>query len=377
MTFHGEKTTPAPAEPEPPEAATKPVPGAAPAAAKAPPKKVAPIEVLIRADKLPPAVTSLSRAEVRQLPGAFGDPFRAIEVLPGRDADRLRAALLLHARRAARATSATSSTASASRTSFTSPSAPRSSTRRWSSASISTRAATRRATAATPARIVVRRDHRAARRFARRGQHPHLRRRRAWSRAASPTGAGTALVGGRYSYTAALFSLISPELTPRLPRLPGADHLDLTPEDRIGLFAFGAYDLLAAEEERRSRTSLFGSEFYRFDLRYDHRFADGGKLRWATTGGFDQTRIARPAERAATCPWARASSSTEPVEPRASRCARGIDAQFDSYTADPRAGAIPEDPDTKALQRALPAAHRRRARRAGETWCGSSAGASR
>ncbi len=30
-----------------------------------------------------PAVSSLTRAEVRQLPGAFGDPFRAIESLPG------------------------------------------------------------------------------------------------------------------------------------------------------------------------------------------------------------------------------------------------------------------------------------------------------
>ena len=30
-----------------------------------------------------PRATTLSRAEVRQLPGAFGDPFRAIEALPG------------------------------------------------------------------------------------------------------------------------------------------------------------------------------------------------------------------------------------------------------------------------------------------------------
>ncbi|MFS8066876.1 MAG: TonB family protein, partial [Byssovorax sp.] len=68
VTFHGEKTTPAPAEPEPldpPEAASKPAAGEKPGAAKAPPKKVDPIEILIRADKLPPAVTSLSRAEVR------------------------------------------------------------------------------------------------------------------------------------------------------------------------------------------------------------------------------------------------------------------------------------------------------------------------
>src|SRR5207249_4000018 len=49
------------------------------------PKKgtVAVPEILVEAEKTPPAVTSLSKAEVRELPGAFGDPFRAIEALPG------------------------------------------------------------------------------------------------------------------------------------------------------------------------------------------------------------------------------------------------------------------------------------------------------
>jgi hypothetical protein len=42
------------------------------------------VEVLVHGDFREPARTaSLSRSEVRQLPGAFGDPFRAIEVLPG------------------------------------------------------------------------------------------------------------------------------------------------------------------------------------------------------------------------------------------------------------------------------------------------------
>lgn len=47
----------------------------------APPPK--PVEVTIFGERHPPGVTSLTRAEVRQLPGAFGDPFRAIEALPG------------------------------------------------------------------------------------------------------------------------------------------------------------------------------------------------------------------------------------------------------------------------------------------------------
>src|SRR5262249_7177319 len=41
------------------------------------------LEVTVRGDQPAPGVTSMSRAEVRLLPGAFGDPFRAVEMLPG------------------------------------------------------------------------------------------------------------------------------------------------------------------------------------------------------------------------------------------------------------------------------------------------------
>src|SRR5690606_10031211 len=41
------------------------------------------IDVFVEEKKPRPSVTSLRRAEVRQLPGAFGDPFRAIEIMPG------------------------------------------------------------------------------------------------------------------------------------------------------------------------------------------------------------------------------------------------------------------------------------------------------
>jgi len=46
-----------------------------------PPPKA--LDVFVEGERLPPSVTSLRRAEVRQLPGAFGDPFRAIEIMPG------------------------------------------------------------------------------------------------------------------------------------------------------------------------------------------------------------------------------------------------------------------------------------------------------
>src|SRR5262249_22306106 len=57
-------------------------------------------------------------------------------------------------------------------------------------------------------------------------------------------GRGTVLVGGRYAYTAALFSLLSPSTKLDYRDYQARITFDLTPRDRIGVFAFGSYDLL-------------------------------------------------------------------------------------------------------------------------------------
>ncbi|HEU4538556.1 MAG TPA: TonB-dependent receptor, partial [Polyangiaceae bacterium] len=65
---------------------------------------------------------------------------------------------------------------------------------------------------------------------------------------------------------------------------------DLGPRDTVTLFGFGAYDLVAERENGRLNI-LFGAEFYRLDLRHDHRFGAASNLRTAVTVGYDQTRI--------------------------------------------------------------------------------------
>ena len=41
-------------------------------------------DVVVRGERVEPGRTAtLSRTEVRQIPGVFGDPFRAIEIMPG------------------------------------------------------------------------------------------------------------------------------------------------------------------------------------------------------------------------------------------------------------------------------------------------------
>ena len=151
-------------------------------------------------------------------------------------------------------------------------------------------------------------------------------------------------MGGRYSYTGALFSLISPTLTLDYRDYQARITWNLTPRDQIGLFAFGAYDLLA-EKKNNVDTVVFGSEFYRFDLRLDHRFASGGHLRWATMGGFDQTRIATGQQNARNVPIGMRVELTQPLS-RDITVRAGIDAQFDSYSADPQRWGDPLDRDT-------------------------------
>ena len=62
------------------EAASEP-----PARLRPPPPLLLPkaLEVTVLGELPAPGVQTITRAEVRLLPGAFGDPFRAIDVLPG------------------------------------------------------------------------------------------------------------------------------------------------------------------------------------------------------------------------------------------------------------------------------------------------------
>jgi TonB family protein len=94
----------------------------------------------------------------------------------------------------------------------------------------------------------------------------------------------TVMLGGRYAYTAALLSLAAPELTLDYRDYQARASYALTPRDTLSVLSFGAYDFLKDQEN-----TLFASEFYRADLRYDHHH-DRGAARVAVTVGYDRTR---------------------------------------------------------------------------------------
>jgi hypothetical protein len=101
---------------------------------------------------------------------------------------------------------------------------------------------------------------------------------------------GVALVGGRYSYTGALLSLVNPETSLAYWDYQARVHYDLSPKDSVQVFAFGSYDFVGQETPTQSLT-LFETEFHRVDLRYDHELGPARKLRSAFTLGLDESQV--------------------------------------------------------------------------------------
>lgn len=106
-------------------------------------------------------------------------------------------------------------------------------------------------------------------------------------------GKGNVMLGGRYSYTALILSLLS-ELTLDYWDYQLLATYDLSPRDQIGVFAFGAYDYAATPPDPElAETPEDGQNavlFHRVDLRYDRRFGHSTKLRAAVTLGTEGTR---------------------------------------------------------------------------------------
>lgn len=307
------------------------------------------LDVLVKGVKHPPSVSSLSRAEVRALPGAFGDPFRAIEVLPGvtpivsglpffyvRGAppgnigyfvDGVRVPYLFHAG----AGPSVVHPAIIERVDLYAGGYP-ARHGRYAGAIV--------AAETTPPRTdwhgegVIR-----------------LVDAGALVEGGFAGGRGTALVAGRYSYTAAVFSLLSPDTTLDYRDYQARVSFDLTERDRISLFAFGAYDYLA-DSSGDIETVLFGSEFYRVDTRYDVRFPDGGSMRAAVTWGFDQTRVADGRNTQNVL----AGSRVELRKPIGTSLTLrgGLDVQHDNYTSDGQPYVDPDDPETEEYNDLFP-----------------------
>jgi hypothetical protein len=103
-------------------------------------------------------------------------------------------------------------------------------------------------------------------------------------------GRATALVAGRYGYPGPIVSAITPTLRLGYWDYQGRVAWRVGDNDTLGIFAFGSHDYLGAASTNNgvvgSIREQIGSDFHRVDLRYDHAL-DQGHLRVAATLGYD------------------------------------------------------------------------------------------
>jgi TonB family protein len=116
-------------------------------------------------------------------------------------------------------------------------------------------------------------------------------------------GRGSAMVAGRYSYTAAVLSLVVPEVTLRYWDYQGRVRYDLDAQNSVEVLSFGAGDFLGDTRTDyvstpsasgdsfmsvRREDTIVDVDFHRLDLRWDHRL-HAGNWRNALMLGLDRT----------------------------------------------------------------------------------------
>lgn len=302
-----------------------------------------PVEILVRGERLAPAVSSLTRGEVRQLPGAFGDPFRALEALPGvtpivsglpffyvRGAppgnvgyyvDGIRIPFLYHV-----AVGPSVIHPGLIERVDLYPGGYPAELGRYAGGIVSAETAPPKSELHGEANV---RTFDAG----------------ALVETGFAGGRGSILLGGRYSYTAAMLSLSQPDIKLDYRDYQARITYDVTNRDRVSLLSLGSYDLLG-EKQRGGLRVLFGSEFYRVDLRHEHRF-DQGVLTSAVTLGFDQSKIDEEGN-ALDRSLAVRSSYRHELGPR-SLFRAGIDARLDEYSTSLPKYTDPDNPDNASF----------------------------
>jgi hypothetical protein len=163
---------------------------------------------------------------------------------------------------------------------------------------------------------------------------------------------GTVLVAGRYGYPGRILAAVTPDIKLDYWDYQARGSWRLTDRDRLTILAFGSHDYLAADSRSSSDelvTTLeeqFVSDVHRIDLRYDRALTDG-KLRVALTGGHDRQGAAPSYVRNRSA--ALRLELEQALSPRL-RLRGGVDAQLDRYdlrldAPQPWQGMVPSSAD--------------------------------
>jgi len=277
-----EDVSPAEVVPSTRSAATPTVPGSA--SEKEPPSDSSD-EVTVRGTRREVGETTLSAEDVRELPGAFGDPFRAIEALPGvtpvvsgfpyfyvRGAppnnngyfvDGVRVPILFHLGIG----EGVLHPGLVDRIDFYPGAAPAS-------------------YGGFAGGIIAARTREASPVF---HGEANLRLVDSGALLEAPLdgGRGSALVAGRYGYPGPILGAITPSVKLGYWDYQARATWRVSEKDTLGIFTFGSHDYLGTTESRSSAiVEQLAFDAHRIDLRYD-RALTGGRLRIAATLGYD------------------------------------------------------------------------------------------
>ncbi|WP_437684894.1 TonB-dependent receptor plug domain-containing protein [Sorangium sp. So ce176] len=327
-----------PGDPPPAEPPAPAVPAEAPAAP-------AGIEVTVEGNRAPAGSVSLSRRDIRELPGALGDPYRAIEVQPG-----------------------VTTIASGMPYYYIRGAPPGNIGYFFNGIQVPLLFHVGAGPSVIPASMVQRVEMHL-------GPYPadigRLAGAAIEAESAPPSdvwrGEGSlrfvdlggvvegpmdrdthVLVGGHYAAGAALASALVPSVDVGYADYQARIVNRLGPEERFTVLAFGAYDYLASIDEDAGaggRNVLLDSDFHRLDLRYDRdEAASGARVRAALTFGLDQSRGVGVESARAWKVNARLSLARPLLGGRALLRA-GVDAAVDSYDITPRPAGADGEPD--------------------------------
>jgi hypothetical protein len=299
VEFHQEQLSAPPAIGPPMQDVPRPAPPTAQQGAAAVPQ--ASQEILVLGTRHEIGQTTLSADEVREMPGAFGDPFRAIEALPGvapivsglpffyiRGAppndnayllDGIRVPLLFHVGIG----EGVIHPALVDRVDFYPGAAP------------AAYGGSAGAVIAGQTRDPATTSH----------GETNLRLIDAGALLESPLGdgRGSALVAGRYGYPGPILGAITPTVKLGYWDYQARFTWRVGGKDTLGVFVFGSHDYIGTASttngQRGPIVEQLGSDFHRLDLRYDRALPDG-RLRIAATVGYDSQGGAGVGDGAAT-----------------------------------------------------------------------------
>ncbi len=97
------------------------------------------------------------------------------------------------------------------------------------------------------------------------------------------------MLAGRYSYTAAIISLVAPEIDLSYWDYQARGQYRLSKSETLTVFGFGSLDNATEERPNGETVSIFDLVFHRLNLRYKKALAEGGFWELSALGGVDIT----------------------------------------------------------------------------------------